>query len=323
MGRLLVIGCINWDINLFLTRFPQVGEEVPVNKITRVPGGTAANVAVAASRLMKKQEVTLIGGLGADEVGRTQLSILEAEGINTSGIQIFPDQESGQAYILIDKNGHNSIHTYFGANRCISPQLIQDPLLKSLIKAAEVIVIMDPPINTALRVAELGHINDSLIIWDPGVYYELGIGTLSPILAFTDYFILNQVEYTTLLETKDPKCMGQKLATVNANIKGIVKQGARGCTLIKNQGKSVRVIPSVNLQDIGMKVVNTVGCGDAFIGAFAAAKVNQCGDKEALIQANYAGAYKATQEETRGSPTQAELVNLINKIRKCREKRVL
>jgi len=322
MGQLLVIGCINWDINLFLTRFPQVGEEVPVNKITRVPGGTAANVAVAASRLMEEGEVTLIGGLGADEVGRTQLSILEAEGINTSGIQIFSDQESGQAYILIDKNGQNSIHTYFGANRCISPQLIQDPPLKNLIKAAEVIVIMDPPINTALKVAEQGHANDSLVIWDPGVYYELGIDTLSPTLAFTDYFILNQVEYTTLLETQDARCMGHKLAAVSADITGIVKQGAQGCILIKSQGESIRVIPSVNLQDIGMKVVNTVGCGDAFIGAFAAAKVNQCGDEEALIQANYAGAYKATREETRGSPTHTELVNFINKTMQLQLKRV-
>ena len=321
MDQILVIGCINWDINLFLTRFSQVGEEVPVNKITRVPGGTAANVAVAASRLMEKHEVTLIGGVGGDEVGKTQLSILEAEGINVSGIQVFPDQESGQAYILIDQNGQNSIHTYFGANRCISPQLIQDPSLKNLIRAAEVIVIMDPPIDTALKVAELGHANDTLVIWDPGVYYELGIRALSPILAFTEYFILNRVEYTTLLETKDPKCMGQKLATMNIDITGIVKQGARGCTLIKNQGESVRTIPSVTLQDIGMKVVNTVGCGDAFIGAFAAAKVKQCSDEEALIQANYAGAYKATQEETRGSPTHTELKNFITKTRKTREKR--
>lgn len=313
MSRLLVIGCINWDINLFLTRFPQVGEEVPIIKITRVPGGTAANVAVAASRLMEKQEVTLIGGIGADEVGKTQLSILEAEGINTSGIQIFPDQESGQAYILIDKNGQNSINTYFGANRCISPQHIQDLPLKNLIKAAEVIVIMDPPLNTALKVAEVGHINDALVIWDPGVYCELGIDALTPILAYTDYFILNQVEYTTLLETQDPKCIGQKLAAVNSDIAGIVKQGAQGCTLIKKQGESIRIIPSVNLQDIGMKVVNTVGCGDAFIGAFAAAKVNRCKDNEALIQANYAGAYKATREETRGSPTHTELINFINK----------
>lgn len=315
MRQLLVIGCINWDINLFLSRFPQIGEEVPVTKISRVPGGTAANVAVAASRLMEKQEVALIGGIGADEVGRTQLSILEAEGINTSGIQMFSNQESGQAYIIIDESGQNCIHTYFGANRCLSPQLMQDPPIKNLIKAAEVIVIMDPPINTALKVAELGQANDSLIIWDPGIYCELGIDTLSPILAFTDYFILNQVEFTTLLNTKDPSDIGKKLAALNADITGIVKQGARGCTLIKNQGELVKVIPSINLHGIGMKVVNTVGCGDAFIGSFAAAKMRQHNDEKALIQANYAGAYKATREETRGSPTQEELNAFINKIR--------
>lgn len=228
---------------------------------------------------------------------------------------MFSDHESGQAYIIIDESGQNYIHTYFGANRCLTPKLVQDPPLNNLIKAAEVIVIMDPPINTALKVAELGQASDSLIIWDPGIYSELDIDTLSPILAFTDYFILNEVEFTKLLKTKDPKCIGQKLTTVNADIASIVKQGAKGCTLIKKQGKSVKVIPSINLHDIGMKVVNTVGCGDAFIGAFAVAKVNQCKDEEALIQANYAGAYKATREETRGSPTHKELVDFISKIR--------
>jgi ribokinase len=312
MGQLLVIGCINWDINLFLNRFPQIGEEVTITKIKRVPGGTAANVAVAASRLMEKQEVTLIGGIGADEVGRTQLSVLKAEGINISGIQTFSDEESGQAYIVIDDQGQNCIHTYFGANRCILPQFIRDPTIMDLIKAAEVIVIMDPPLSTALKVAELGKANDSLIIWDPGVYCELGIDALSPTLAYTDYFILNQIEFTTLLNTSEPKRIGQRLATLNANIAAIVKQGARGCTLIKEQGEFTTFVPSINLLAIEMKVVNTVGCGDAFIGAFAAAKLKGREDEAALIQANYVGAYKATREETRGSPTRDALHAFIN-----------
>lgn len=315
MGQLLVIGCINWDINLFVSRFPQIGEEVTVTKIKRVPGGTAANVAVAASRLMEKQEVTLIGGVGADEVGRTQLSVLNAEGINISGIQTFSNEESGQAYIIIDDQGQNCIHTYFGANRCILPQLIQDPIVMNLIKAAEVIVIMDPPLSTALKVAKLGQANDSLVIWDPGVYCELGIDALSPTLAFTDYFILNQVEFASLLNTKEAKRIGQRLATLNADIAVIVKQGARGCTLIKEQGEFVASVPSINLLAIGMKVINTVGCGDAFIGAFAASKVKRREDKAALIQATYAGAYKATREETRGSPTRDALLAFIRKTR--------
>ncbi len=261
---------------------------------------------------MEKQEVALIGAIGADEVGRTQLSILEAEGINISGIQTFPNEESGQAYIIIDERGQNCIHTYFGANRRILPQLLQDPTILKLIKAAEVIVIMDPPLSTTLKVAELGKVYGALVIWDPGIHCALGIDTLLPALALTDYFILNQIEFATLLNTKEPRQIGQRVAAANADIAVIAKQGSQGCTLIKDQGEAISHIPSIDLFAVGMKAINTVGCGDAFIGAFAAAKVKGQEDKTALIQANYAGAYKATREETRGSPTRDELVHFIN-----------
>jgi len=59
--------------------------------------------------------------------------------------------------------------------------------------------------------------------------------------------------------------------------------------------------------------VNTVGCGDAFIGAFASAKVDGFDDIEALRHGNAAGSFKATRKETRGGPTKKELVDLLRR----------
>ena len=64
-----------------------------------------------------------------------------------------------------------------------------------------------------------------------------------------------------------------------------------------------------------MAVVNTVGCGDAFLGAFSAAKALQLGDVDALNWANWAGALKATKSETRGSPTIRELKTWVDRNR--------
>jgi len=61
--------------------------------------------------------------------------------------------------------------------------------------------------------------------------------------------------------------------------------------------------------------VNTVGCGDAFIGGFASAKVEGLDDIEALRHASAAGSFKATRKETRGGPTREELVELIERWR--------
>ncbi|MCJ7731933.1 PfkB family carbohydrate kinase, partial [Candidatus Bathyarchaeota archaeon] len=116
MVDLICCGAINWDINLFMDRLPRTGEEVLVNMIQRVSGGTAANVSVVAARILGEGRVAFFGALGEDAIAEQQITILEEEGVDPSGILLIPDEESGQAYISISKEGANEIHTYFGAN---------------------------------------------------------------------------------------------------------------------------------------------------------------------------------------------------------------
>ena len=312
--RLIVTGAINWDINLFVTRFPQVGEEVSVRKITRVPGGTAANVSVAAARLLTRGDVAFLGGLGTDALGTSQVQLLEQEGVDTSAIKFVVGEESGQAYITIDASGQNCIHTHFGANLHLLPGDLTEHTRLNLIKKAQVIVIMDPPLATAERMAALGKDSAATVIWDPGVYSDLGVKKLAKTLANTDYFILNRLEFQNLLGTHESRAVGERLAEIRSSLTAVIKQGAAGCTLVKDAGRSCLFFPSIRLERMGLTVVNTVGCGDAFIGAFAASKVHGVSDEVAVTRANYAGAFKATKQETRGSPTKAELDAFIQKV---------
>jgi sugar/nucleoside kinase (ribokinase family) len=61
------------------------------------------------------------------------------------------------------------------------------------------------------------------------------------------------------------------------------------------------------MTSLGLKTVSTVGAGDTFIGTFAAFKIRGFGDIESLFLANIAAALKTTKEETRGSPSYAEI----------------
>ncbi len=74
--------------------------------------------------------------------------------------------------------------------------------------------------------------------------------------------------------------------------------------------ESLRV-EAVPLERLGRKVVNTVGCGDAFLGAFAASMVLGYGDIDSLHRGCVAGSFKATRKETRGGPTSYELDELL------------
>ncbi len=308
---LICCGAINWDINLFMDRLPRTGEEVPVNEIQRVSGGTAANVAVASARLLGPGRVAFIGALGEDPIAEQQIRILGMEGVDYSGVRIVPGEESGQAYISIGADGANEIHTYFGANLRITAKHFRDRERLDLIKSSSVCVIMDPPLEAAEALAAACRMYGVTVMWDPGVYAEKGLETLLPTLRNTDYFILNHLEYENLLGTSDPRRVMERLNEPVSGVKAIIKQGAEGSTICLDSTGATFSTDAVPLDELGLKVVNTVGCGDAFIGGFASAKVQGLDDIDALMQASAAGGFKATRKETRGGPTAEELRKLM------------
>ncbi|MCK5671056.1 hypothetical protein KAI10_06715 [Candidatus Bathyarchaeota archaeon] len=311
MADLITLGAINWDINLFMERLPRNGEEVPVHEIQRVSGGTAANVSVAAARILGRNKVAFIGALGDDGIAEEQIRLLIDEGVDPSGILIVKGEESGQAYISISEDGANEIHTYFGANLRITGDHIGDEERLALIDGAKVCVIMDPPIATAKRMAEECRRLGVKVIWDPGVYAEEGLDALLPTLDNVDYFILNHIEYENLLGTSDPRTVLHELVRVTSDMTCIIKHGADGCVLCEDDGTIIQM-EAAPLTELGLKVVNTVGCGDAFIGGFAAGLVEGLSHIDALRQASAAGSYKATKIETRGGPTREQLDQLLD-----------
>jgi ribokinase len=316
VAELITCGAINWDINLFMERLPRAGEEIPIKEIQRVSGGTAANVAVAATRLLGKKRVAFIGALGKDEIADKQRSILWEEGVDDSGLLFVQGEESGQAYISIGGDGENEIHTYFGANLRLDGPCLRDTERLKLIVGAKVCVIMDPPLETARCLAELCREHSVTVIWDPGVYAELGLDALMPTLVNTDYFILNHVEYENLLGTSSAHEIVRRMHERVKGLKCIIKHGSEGCTLTQDSVGAIIHINAVPLDELGMIVVNTVGCGDAFIGGFASAKVEGFDDTEALRWGNVGGSFKATRKETRGSPTKAQFTELSEKWRR-------
>jgi ribokinase len=304
LTKICVVGAINWDINLFVERFPEIGEEVPVEKISRVPGGKAANAAVASARILGPEQVALIGCLGKDSVAEQQLKILKEEGVVVSGIKTIEDTESGQAYILIDKKGRNVINTLFGANLRLMPKDLQVNEIYGLIKESSIVALVDPSLETIEAAVTLAKKNGKFVVWDTGVRSVLGMEKLGKVLENLDYLVVNQIEVKNLTGEKEPTKAWKKLSTFNNRLRLIVKLGEKGCSLMTSE--RMVTVPGVNLEKLGLKVVNTVGCGDAFLGMFVASKSQGLDDEECLVRANLVGALKATKPETRGSPTKTE-----------------
>ncbi len=290
-----------------MQQFPKSGEEIAVEKLTRIPGGKGANVSVAASRILGREKVAILGGLGADAIGREQIEILDAEGVETSGIRIVEGIESGQAYITIDAEGQNMIFTLFGANLEFTPADLMDEARRSLVERSKIVVIIDPRPDSLLALARLGRSLGKVVIFDPGVRSTMGLSGLRGVLRNVDYVVLNSVEIENLTGKSDPVEASEALESEGVTCNLVSKLGADGCVLIGSESGQVFRVPGIDLRGMGLQAVNTVGAGDAFLGVFAAYKSLGQSDHDCLLRANAAGAFKVTKPVTRGSPTREEL----------------
>jgi ribokinase len=308
---LVVTGALNWDINLFVERLPRPGEEVVVQKVDRVPGGKGGNVSVAASRILGQRKVGLLACVGKDEIGKKQLSILKEDGVNISAVQTLIKLESGQAYITIDEKGRNNIETHFGANAGLKRDHILLPEVQSLFGNCRMMVVIDPPRQVAGRILSEGRRLRRSVLWHPGVLTRFGMEEFKGEMEGLDYLVLNEHEALAFTGTRTLADSVVAFNKVSPKMKILVTLGSKGFAFY-DKGKQLKM-RSVNLAKMGRKIVNTTGCGDAFVGAFAAYKVLGLADIEALKHGNMAAALKATRPETRGSPTRKELEEFYQK----------
>lgn len=300
----LVSGAINWDTTVFVDEFPEPGEEVKARKVTSVPGGKGANAAVASAKILGSDMVGIIGALGSDEIAEKQIKILHGAGVNTRCIKHIDNASSGQAYILVDSNGENIILTYKAANHMITASMVSDDVTLNAMKETKMVTVMDPPLEAARSLISNAKTLGRTVVWAPALLVREGFESLKESLLKTDYLIMNESETSILVNDGDTAGACSKLVG-KTHCKVITTLGGAGCLFCSE--KRITSIPSMDLAAFGLKVVNTVGAGDAFTGTFSALKAKDFDDLEALFMANISGALKTTKEETRGSPTFEEL----------------
>ena len=310
MPEILVSGAINWDTTLFVERLPNPGEEVRATKVVSVPGGKAANTAVAAAKILGTHNVGVLGMLGIDSIAENQIKILQNDGIDTSLIFRHDALLSGQAYVIVDNKGENVILSHQAANLAITPEDVSRPNVLSAIDKSNIIIVIDPPFDTAGSLIIYARRVDKTIIWSPALLTSYGLSAMRKFVTDVDYLILNQQEARSLTSIDDgvQACIkiSNSLSGRNDDVVVVVTLGGEGCVLC-TKGRSM-IIPPLDLASSSdLKIVSTVGAGDAFVGAFGAFKLKGFEDTKALYLANIAAALKTSREDTRGSPTFEEI----------------
>lgn len=263
---IVVVGSLNVDHTLRVPRIPAPGETLTSRSLLTCFGGKGANQAVAAARA--GAEVSLIGCVGVDDFGSRYLEHLNACGIDTAGV-LRSETPTGSAFIAVDDVGENSIIVNPGANHAITPEEIEKRA--PLIRGADALLLqLECPLAVVRRAAEIARREGVRIILNPSPLSEAFlVGRFE-----VDVLIVNEIEVAHLAPNRDvreAKC--RQL---------IITRGAEATLSVTEHGVSEIEPPKVT-------PVDTVGAGDAFAGAFAAAS-GERGVDEAIRFANAAGA---------------------------------
>jgi ribokinase len=309
---LVVCGAINWDTSCFVQWLPVPGQEVIAEHMNRVSGGTGGNVAVAAARILGAKEVALIGALGRDEIARQQLAALEDEGVVTTGISQIAGEESGQAYILVDQTGENVIASHLGANSKLSLKHLKTIEVRHHLRECQGIVLTDPPLEVAQRLINVARQYDIPVLWDPGILVRPNREELLSLAREAQVIFLNETEACTLLGIEKSDMNPQQLQKLACGNRIVLKRGVRGAVMIDLADGTLIEIRALPLKELGLDVISAVGCGDVFVGVFAAYYVMGSSIEQSLIMASAAAGLNAARPETRGSPDRARLEEVAN-----------
>jgi ribokinase len=262
-----VVGSLNVDHTLRVPRLPAPGETLTSRGLHTCFGGKGANQAVAAARAGAR--VRFLGCVGDDDHGTRYVEHLRAEGIDTTGISRAAEP-TGSAFIALDDAGENAIIVNPGANHALTPQQI-DAHADLIASARALLLQLECPLAAVQRAAQIARRAGVEVIlnlspWQPDVLSaELPIDTL----------IVNELE-AAALGSEDLDRLGCETL--------LITRGAQPTRVLSRRSESLSILPP------RVTPVDTVGAGDTFVGAYAAARVEGATLHDAVVFANTAAA---------------------------------
>jgi ribokinase len=286
-----VLGSLNTDISLLVPHLPEPGETVLASAAaTFGAGGKGANQAVAAARL--GAAVSMVGCCGDDEFGARLRAGLAAEGVGVTGLRAVPGVASGLALITVDPAGENSIAVAAGANGLAGGAEVAAAFAQPcdvLVLSAE---IPAGVLGAALRRARAGGVATVLNL------APVPEGAAGLLAECPDWLVVNAQE-AAILAGRHPDARPADEVALGRDGAAALAAGLGGGQVVVTLGAAGAVLagPSGTAAVPGFQVtaVDTVGAGDAFVGALAVALASGLDPAAAVTAACAAGAAAATR----------------------------
>lgn len=283
----VVVGSANLDLVAQLDRLPLPGETLRAESYAEYAGGKGLNQAVACARM--GAHTAFVGCLGDDDAGAILRTVLESEGIDITFVKTVA-VPTGRAFINVDAQGENTIVVVSGANAMVGSEgsAFEIPSGKIVLAQLEV------PQTVITTVFGHAKRQGSQTVLNPAPAADLS----AELLRATDLIVPNETESLALGGTD-----------------ALLKAGVR--TIVVTQGEyGVDIVTESDTQHIAafpVTPIDTVGAGDAFIGAMCAELARGKSLLDACQTAAVAGALATTVRGAVPSlPTRAAVLDALS-----------
>lgn len=310
----IVVGSYVQDLTWRCAAFPAAGQTT-LGRFTTGPGGKGSNQAVAAGRA--GADTLFIGAVGADTFAEIARAFY-AENRIAARFITKPKFATGTAAILVDDSGQNEIVVALGANEVLAPR----DLPAALFSGARIVVTqLETGLSAVAHTLRAARRAGATTLLNPA---PMRADFEPAVLGEVDILVPNETEFVALVNrlvpaySKKPYTELALLRESPVALQALCRQlgppvviltlGKRGCFV--SQPGTFATLPAHVV-----KVVDTTGAGDAFVGGFAAGYVAHAGDLLAAARQGQAvAALSVTKAGTAPAmPTARELVAFLKK----------
>jgi ribokinase len=298
--RIVVVGSLNMDLVVRVSRLPRPGETAVGRDFSQVPGGKGANQAVAAALL--GADVLLIGRVGDDAYGRLLVQLLQSRGVDASRVLMTSGTTSGLALIGVEDSGQNAITIVGGANALVSPDDVAH--CQAAIAGADALLVqLEVPLETVASAITIAKRHNVLTVLDPAPAPAM---RLPAELLAADVLSPNQIEAEALTGVAVASPADAQRAARLLHERGagrvVIKLGEQGAWASENGG------PFSHAPAPPVQAIDTTAAGDAFTAALAIGLVEGRSLAEATRWACAAGSLATTRRGAQDAmPTRAEV----------------
>ena len=290
MTTILVAGVAVTDFVFQVEEMPDRPEKYRALDSSVIGGGCAASAAVAIARL--GGTARLASRLGADRIGEITRADLVADGVDCSLVRSFEGARTSYASVLVDRKGERQIVSF------------RDPALPDEAGWLEEAITgeFDAALaDTRWPAGALAVLSRARRWGKPGIVdaeapvkQSMAALKAASHIAFSAQGLRDYSGHGDLLS-------GLRQAASETGAWVCFTDGADGVTWLENGSPRTLLPPQV-------EVVDTLGAGDAWHGAFALALAEGLREQEAIVFANAVASIKCTRFGGRaGIPGRAEV----------------